>query len=158
MNSTLMILWKTLHFGHISAHMYKVCACAWAHANTNSVGSLLYRLQQRYLFRIALWHMAVCVYVCGACTQVHTNVLYKSSEWFRTKKIHVNEKSSPLKTISNGILLFYKKHGLRFVFPLVYINLWMFPFYFYSVKTLKIFIQMGELGFFCNLKWCNRFH
>lgn len=66
----LIILWKTLHFGHISAHMYKVCVCAYTHGKhklswrVNIRESLLYRLQQRYLFRIALWytiHRCVCV-------------------------------------------------------------------------------------------------
>jgi len=40
------------------------------------MGSLLYRLQQRYLFKIALWHTVVCVYVC-IHTHIYTYVLYK---------------------------------------------------------------------------------
>lgn len=141
-------------WSHKCPHVQSLCVCIYTckHKLTwrvNIVGSLLYRLQQRYLFKIALWHTAVCIYVYMCIhTRIHiyTYVLYKSLDWFRTKKIDVNEKFSHWKTILNGILLFYKSKVWDF-FPLVYIHL--FPFFLFpSVKTLKILIQMRELGFF----------
>lgn len=65
-------------WSHKCPHVQSLCVCIYTckHKLTwrvNIVGSLLYRLQQRYLFKIALWHTAVyiCVYVY---THTHTYI------------------------------------------------------------------------------------
>lgn len=61
---TLMILWKTLHFGHISAHVYKVCACAWAHANTNLAGESVVQTPAKiFIQNCFMAHGSVCMCV-----------------------------------------------------------------------------------------------
>lgn len=148
MNSTLMILWKTLHFGHTSAHMYKVCACAWTHANTNLRGeSVVQTPANIFIQNCFMAHGSVCVCVYSIYTHTCICALQKLGV-IQDKENPCEWKIFTIKDHFQWHSVILQKHGLGFVFPLVYINLWIFSFYFYSVKTLKIFIQMGELGFF----------
>lgn len=69
-------------WSHKCPHVQSLCVCmnTCKHKLTwgvNIVGSLLYRLQQRYLFKIALWHMAVCVCVYSMYTYTYIWALQK---------------------------------------------------------------------------------
>lgn len=84
MYSTLIILWKTLHFGHLSAHMYKVCVCAYTCANTNFLKSKYYVVSvvqtpaKIFIQNCFMAHWCVCVCMCKhMCTYIYIPALQK---------------------------------------------------------------------------------
>lgn len=143
-------------WSHKCPHVQSLCVCIYTckhklNLKSKYYGESVVQTPAKIFIQncfIAHWCVCMGVYVY-IHTHIYTYVLYKSVHWFRTKKIDVNEKLSPWKTILNGILLFYKSKVWDFFpFNLFILISECFQFLFPSFKTLKIVIQMGELGFF----------
>lgn len=138
-------------WSHKCPHVQSLCVCIYTckHKLTrrvNIMGSLLYRLQQRYLFKIALWHTVVCV-----CVYVHTHTYIHmcfTKAWIDSGQRKLMwMKNFHLKRPFWMAFCYFTK--ARFGIFFLLFNFWVFPFFLISFhQYLKIPNTNGRTGIF----------
>lgn len=163
-------------------HVQSLCVCMYTckHKLTwrvNIVGSLLYRLQQKYLFKIALEHIVICVctytyvYIYGyvyICVYIYTCIhLCFTKAWIDSgqRKQLMWMKNFHLERPFWMAFCYFTKARFGvfccfFFFPPL--NWFIFiseclQFFISFSQNLESIIKMGEFGFFLTWNWVTVF-